>query len=189
MTKLSGGVRTAGARFSAWAAVGCTVLLGASAARAQVPLPTTTCDAAVSNTDMHFPSGMSREDGTKAFAYGDSGPFVTGGGSSITLTVTLRFAPSENTLIKLSALDDACAGRSSLGTVFTYSFSELNSQRNTITYDAAASEVGLNGQMQKALFVGTPRYLFVDVWDGEVPSQHASYSYVIDLQNPKNPTE
>src|SRR5207247_6152311 len=123
-------------------AVGCTVLLCATgSARAQVPLPTTTCDAAVANADMHFPPGMSREDGTKAFAYGDTGPFVRGGGSSITLTVTLKFAPSENTLIKLSALDDACTGRSSLGTVFTYSFSELNSQRNAITYDAAASEV------------------------------------------------
>jgi hypothetical protein len=130
---------------------------------------------------------MSREDGTKAFTYGDNGPFLSGGGSSITLTLGLKFTPGEDAVIKFSALDDSCSGKSSLSTVFTYAFSELAAGRNTITYDAAASEIGLNGQMQKALFVGTPRYLFVDVWDGEVPSQHAAYSYVIDLQNPQNP--
>src|SRR5262245_10275475 len=153
---------------------------------AQSPLPTTTCDSAVSNMDIHFPSPMPREDGTRAFRYGANGPFVSGAGSTVTLSVALTFAPGEDAIIKLSGLNENCTGTSSSGTIFTFTFGEL-APVNSIALDFGEGEVALNGRAQKAI-LGSPRYLFVDVWDGEVPSQHAAYSYVIDLQNPKNPT-
>ena len=154
---------------------------------AQSSLPSTTCDSAVSNMDIHFPSPMPREDGTKAFRYGANGPFVSGAGSTMTFSLALTFTPSEDAIIKLSGLDENCGGTSSSGTVFTFTFAEL-AQTNSISLDFGEGEVGLNGKMQKAT-LGAPRYLFLDVWDGDIPAQHAAYSYVIDLQNPRNPAQ
>jgi len=175
------------ARFGVLAAAVAVVLGQPRPASAQASFPATTCDSAVANGDLHFPQGMAREDGTKAFRYGGLSPFVSGGGSAITITVELTFAPDVDAVIKLSALDEACTGPTSSGTVLTASFTELESQLNTITLDVGSGEIGLNGEMQKATILGTPRYVFVDVWDGQAPAQHAAYSYVIDLQNPRNP--
>jgi hypothetical protein len=176
------------ARFGAVVSICGGLLLGVpQRAAAQSALPATTCDSAVANGDQHFPQGMPREDGTKAFRYGALSPFVSGGGAAITITLELTFTPSVDAVIKLAALDDACSGPTSSGTVLSATFTELDSQVNTLLVDIANGEVGLNGEMQKATILGTPRYVFVDVWDGELPSQHAAYSYVIDLQNPRNP--
>jgi hypothetical protein len=175
-------------RFGAAAALAASVLLSVPVTvRAQSSLPSTTCDAAVSYTDLHFPAGMPLEDGTKAFTYGAEMPFVTGGGASITINVNLRFPPGEDATIKLSALDESCGGTSSSGTVFSYTFGALTATRNTITYDVPTGEVGFNGEIQQGSPLGTPRYLFVDVWDGALPAVFAAHSYVIDLQNPMNP--
>jgi hypothetical protein len=141
----------------------------------------------MANMDVHFPPGMTRENGTRAFRYGSNVPFVAGGGSSVTISVPLTFTPGEDAVIKLSALDATCGGNSSFGTVFTFTFRELR-ETNEIALDFGAGEVGLNGSMQQAI-LGSPRYLFLDVWDGQIPSQHAAYSYVIDLQHLKNPTQ
>jgi len=142
----------------------------------------------MANMDIHFPSPMAREDGTRAFRYGTNAqPFVSGGGSTVIISVPLTFTPGEDAIIKLSALDAACGGTSSSGTVFTFTFGELT-PTNEIALDFGAGEVSLNGKMQKAI-LGAPRYLFLDVWDGEVPSAHAAYSYVIDVQNLRNPTQ
>ena len=58
----------------------------------------------------------------------------------------------------------------------------------TITYDVASSLLVFNGTIEKTTPQGNVRYLFVDVWDGELPSVHAAHSYMIDLLNPSNPT-
>jgi hypothetical protein len=175
------------ARFGVLAVAVVAVIVGEPRpASAQAPFPATTCDSAVANAE-HFPQGMSREDGSKAFRYGALTPFVSGGASAMTITLELTFEPSVDAVIRLSALDEWCGGPSSSATVLSATFTELDSQLNTITVDVANSSVGINGEMQKATILGTPRYMFVEVWDGDVPSQHAAYSYVIDVQNPRNP--
>jgi hypothetical protein len=174
---------------SAVAAIACTLVLALStAARAQTVVPATACDAALGNPDLHPQPEMPVEDGLQAFSYTAGGPFVSGGGGSVTITVALTFQPGPDATIRISALDDACSGGNSSGTVFTYTFGDLTSTRNTLTYDASAGEVGFNGTAQKTTAQGTPRYLFVDVWDGQLPSTHATHSYAIDLLNPANPT-
>jgi hypothetical protein len=181
--------RSFGAHRGAVAAIACTFLLALStAARAQPVLPATPCDAALANPDLHPQPDMPLEDGLQAFSYTAAGAFVSGAGGSVTITVALTFQPEPDSTIRISALDDACAGGNSAGTVFTHTFGDLTSTRNTLTYDAAAGEIGFNGTIQKTTAQGTPRYLFVDVWDGQLPSTHATHSYVIDLLNPMNPT-
>jgi hypothetical protein len=165
------------------------VLLGLSGAASMQPvIPATPCDDAVANSELHFPSDLKLEDGTKAFSYLSDLPFVQASGELFTINVALRFEPGPQATIKLSALDEECSGNSSSGTVFTYTFGELPSPRNTLTFNRSTEEVGLNGTMQKAVLLGAPRYLFIDVWDGLLPSTHATHSYVIDLQDPKNPS-
>jgi hypothetical protein len=166
-------------------ACACFVAVSIPAA-AQTTVPATACDAALANPDLHPQPDMPLENGTIAFTYGPS--FVSGGASSMTITVNLTFQPGPDTTIRLSALDETCTGGSRAGTVFTYTFGELTSTQNTVTYDATAGEVSLNGTLQKTTPQGTPRYLFFDVWDGELPSTHATHSYLIDLLNPANPT-
>lgn len=182
-------IRSSRARVSAVTAIASTVLFALSTpASAQVVVPSTVCDAALANSDLHPQPGMPLEDGTQAFSYSAAGPFVSGGGGSLSITVALTFAPGPDATITLGALDEACSGASSTGTVFSYTFSELTSGRNTIFYDAAAGEVGFNNAVQKIPSQGTARYLYVDVWDGALPSTRATHSYLIDLLNPANPT-
>jgi hypothetical protein len=182
-------IRSFGTRRGAVAAAVCGLLLALPVvAAAQTVVPTTACDAALANPDLHPLPEMPLEDGTKAFSYTAEGPFVSGGGAFLSITVALTFQPGPDATIRLSALDEACAGSGGSGTVFTYTFAELTSARNAISYNAAEAEITFNGAVQKASPQGTPRYLFVDVWDGALPSARATYSYVIDLLNPTNPT-
>jgi hypothetical protein len=170
------------------AAIACTVFLALSTTAAQTTVPTTACDAALANPDVHPQPGMPLEDGTQAFSYTAQGPFVSGGGGAwLTITVALTFEPGPDATIRVSAFDEACTGGANSATVFAYTFSELTSGRNTISYDAQSGAIGFNGSVQTTAPIGTPRYLFVDVWDGQLPSTHATHSYLIDLLNPANP--
>lgn len=168
------------------AALACGLLLVAETAAAQAALPATTCDAVLANPDLHPVPEMPFENGLTAFSYGAGGSFVSGGGSSATITVGLLFQPGPDATIRVTALDEACGGANAR-TVFTQTFSGLTSVANTITYNGASDEIGLNGSIEKLAPNGTARYLFVDVWDGELPSLHATHSYLIDMADPKNP--
>lgn len=180
-------LRAVAARHGLAAAIACAVFLAfSSAVAAQTVVPSTPCDAALANPDLHPQPEMPLENGTIAFSYNAEGPFVSGGGAFLAINVALTFQPGPDAMIRISALDDACGG-SGAGTIFTYTFSELTSTRNTLTYDMAAGLLVFNGSVEKTT-QGTPRYFFVDVWDGELPSTHATHSYMIDLLNPANPT-
>ncbi len=163
-----------------------TALSLPSAVSAQVAVPATACDAALANPDLHPIPDMPLEDGATAFGYG-AGAFVSGGSGSVAINVGLAFDPGPGASIRLTALDPSCAGTSS-ATVFTVTFDQLVSRQNVITVDGQTGAVALNGMVQQAVLNGSPRYVFVDVWDGELPSLHASHSYVIDLLQPSNPT-
>ena len=113
--------------------------------------------------------------------------FVTGGGSSVTISLALLFQPGPDATIRVTALDQDCAGTNAT-TVFTQTFSGLAAGVNTIAYNGGSDEIGLNGSVEKLTPNGTARFLFVDVWDGELPSTHATHSYLIDLADPRNPT-
>ena len=150
--------------------------------------PVTSCDAALRAPDLHLPSTMWQENGTRAFRYGgDSEPFAAANGAGVTLRIALLFPPTPETVITLSALDAACEGGSSTGTVFSYSFRDITAVHNTFAYDPATGEIAFNGLAQQALALGTPRYIWVEVWDGVLPADRAAYSYLIDLLNPQNP--
>ncbi len=181
-------VQSVGARRAAAAALAASCLLAFSTmASAQVRLPATACDAALANPELHPQPEMPLENGTTAFSYTAGGAFVSSNGTSVTITLALTFQPGPDATIRLTALDDACAGGGLAGTVFTYTFGQLAMALNAVTYDAVAAEVRFNGNVQEASVLGTPRFLFVDVWDGELPSTHAAYSYLIDLHDPRNP--
>lgn len=180
-------IRSVGTRS---AAIACAALFALSTVTAaQTVVPRTACDAALANPDMHPQPEMPLENGALAFSYNAQGPFVTGGGSLISINVALLFQPGPDATITLTAVDEGCAGSGRAGTVFRVIFNELTSTRNSITYDAVAGELSFNGKLQDTKAQGTPRYFVLDVWDGELPSTHATHSYLIDLQNPANPTQ
>jgi hypothetical protein len=111
---------------------------GAASASAQTVVPATACDAALAKPDLHPQPEMPLEDGTIAFSYNREGSFVTGGGAYLSINVALTFPPGPNATIRVSALDEACGGANGSATVFTFTFDELNSTRNTVTYDVVA---------------------------------------------------
>lgn len=178
-------MRSTGSIYSA--ALAATLLLALPAAAAAQPqLPTTACDAALANPDLHPQPEMPIEDGSIAFSYTAGGAFVAGGGSAVRITLSLLFPPGPDATIRLTALDGSCSGDTAK-TAFTHTFSGLTSALNSISYDAVSSEVALNGATETVTPTSAPRFLFVDVWDGELPSTHATHSYLIDLNDPKNP--
>lgn len=163
-----------------------TLLCLSTPAAAQPTLPNTPCDAVLANDELHPVSAMILEDGTHAFSYSRDGSFVTGAGGSVVLTVALTFDPGPEATIRLSALDEQCGGANGARTSFAYTFSNL-AARNTISFDARSGDIVFNGTTEHTGAATMLRYFFVDVWDGELPSTHASYSYLVDLQNPANP--
>ncbi|MEO8522737.1 MAG: hypothetical protein ABI603_15320 [Acidobacteriota bacterium] len=180
-------VRSMGSIRGAGAAVAAALLLTLpAAASAQAPLPATACDAALANPDLHPQPEMPLEDGATAFSYTAGGAFVSGGGSAVRITLSLLFAPGPDATIRLTALDEHCSGGTAK-TAFTQTFGGLTSVVNSISYDAISGDVSLNGSGETVTPSATPRFLFVDVWDGELPSTHATHSYLIDLSDPKNP--
>ncbi len=168
------------------AALACALLLLPGTAAAQGTMPATACDGALATPELHPQPDMPLENGVTAFSYSAGGTFVSGGGSSATITLGLLFQPGPDATIRVTALDEACGGTNGR-TVFTQTFSGLTSVVNTIAYNGGSDEIGLNGSVEKLTPNGTARFLFVDVWDGELPSLHATHSYLIDLADPKNP--
>jgi hypothetical protein len=158
------------------------------AAETQAPAATS-CDAALVRPEFHFPREMRPEDGSRAFAYGaDATPFLTVDGATITFTLTLTFDPDEDSTIKLSALDADCSGGNSSGAVFEYTFTELKGRVNAISYSSGAGIVSFNGQTQKTVPIGTPRYVWIEAWDGgEAATARNGYSYLVDLLQPETP--
>ena len=147
-------------RFGAATALVASVLLSFPVVtRAQSSLPSTTCDEAMANMDVHFPPGMTRENGTRAFRYGSNGPFVAGGGSAVTISVPLTFTPGEDAVIKLSALDATCGGNSSFGTVFTFTFGELR-ETNEIALELRRGR----GRPQRLDAAGHPGFAAVSLF-------------------------
>lgn len=180
-------VRSMGSIRGAGAALAAALLLTLPApAAAQAQFPATGCDAALANPDLHPQPEMPLENGAIAFSYTAGGAFVSGGGSAVRITLSLLFPPGPDATIRLTALDGHCSGGPA-ATAFTQTFGGLTSALNTLSYDAASGEVALNGATEKVTPTATPRFLFVDVWDGELPSTHATHSYLIDLSDPKNP--
>jgi hypothetical protein len=158
------------------------------AAETQMPAATS-CDAALAKAEFHFPREMRSEDGSRAFAYGTgAAPFLTVDGSTLTFTLTLTFDPDDDSTIKLSALDADCSGGNSSGAVFEYTFTELKGRVNAISYTSDGGIVSFNGQTQKTVPIGTPRYVWIEVWDGgEAATGRNGYSYLVDLPQPQIP--
>jgi len=168
--------------FVACAIAACLVRASAEVQPA-VPL---SCNAIIqANEDFHVPHEMVLEDGARAFAYGsDDAPFVRLAGQAITFTLTLAFDPTEDAAIKLLAIDDSCSGGTSSNAVFGFTFRELTSRVNTMSYDADAATITFNGVSQRALAMGTPRFMWIEVSDGKPSAPTASYSYTVDRLHP-----
>jgi hypothetical protein len=155
----------------------------------QASLPTTACDTALTNPELHFPPTMSLEPGGGAFRYGtDTRPFVTQDGAAITITIRLGFDPTADASIRFAALDANCDGNGTGGTVLGYTFNDVADRENIVTYDLDAATIAFNGTPQHAVPLGTPRYAWIEVWDGQ-PNGQAAFSYLIDLINPVNPSD
>jgi hypothetical protein len=160
---------------------------------AALTLPTTPCDQAqidisYSGISQHLTNHSVREDGTIAFKYGpDNNHFVTHVGDVFNFNITTLFAPSNPfAAIKLMALDSACNLVFGLGPVF----SNINPlAENILSYNTNTHTSTLNGSEQISNIYGSfPRYLWVEVWDGINGSNVATYSYLVDVNDPQNPT-
>jgi pimeloyl-ACP methyl ester carboxylesterase len=170
------------------------LFLSPSRASAALTLPTTPCDQAqidvsYSGISQHLTTNSVRENGTIAFKYGsDNNHFVTHQGDVFNFNVTTLFAPSSPfAAIKLMALDSACNLVFGLGPLF----SNINPlTENILSYDINTHVSTLNGLEQISnIYGGSARYLWVEVWDGINGSSVATYSYLVDVNNPLNPTE
>src|SRR3989442_15750562 len=110
---------------------------------------------------------MAREDATAVFGYGTTdAPFISVAGQKLTVALTLTFDPDQNATIKVWALDENCDGGTSSGAVFGYTFRDLTSRTNVFSYDGDAATITFNHASQKALAMGTPRFIWVEVSDG-----------------------
>lgn len=161
-------------------------------ANSALALPLTSCDPLIPNmtiygNSVHITSGMNREDGATAFKYGsDNASFASGNGDLVNFDVNLLFTPiAGKGQIKLMALDKHC------DPVFGYGvlFFNVNSDSNAISYNRATNDTTLNGQTQKSYPSGVLRYIWAEVWDGVNGSNKATYSYLVDIDNIRNPGE
>ena len=171
------------------------LLLFPAIASAALQFPATPCDGELAspqiNPNLQLPSPIEQEDGTKAFQYGaDNNSFVSQAGSMLSFHVALLFNPHDqngnpNNLfetVKLNVFDAACHHIAGIG------FGNLVPGENIVTYDQNTDVVSLNGQSTGLFANGVPRYFWIEVWDGVLGSQAATYSYLVDLTNPQNPT-
>jgi hypothetical protein len=163
--------------------------LCAAAPLAAQTVPVTACDAALADPEFHFPRGMRIETGATAFSYGSlDRPFATRSGAQWTLVVELGFDPGRDARIRFAAIDEMCSGSGSAGTVLDYKFSDVKTRTNAIVYDLEESTIAFNGlEPQRVTPLGTPRYAWLEVWDGV--TARASYSYLVDLVNSAPPIE
>jgi len=150
-------------------------------------LPITACDSHLvqpSNAfNAHVTTGMSLEDGTKTFAYGANNNFVTATNTVLSFHINLLFQPTNTATIKALALDANCALVFGFGPQFT-----ATSTSEILTVNKDTYETILGGSSQTPNPSGTLRYIWIEVWDGIRGSTVATYSYLVDVNNPQNPT-
>lgn len=174
-------------RAALFACVLAVVIAGQQTGNAQAPTEPN-CAQAYTATDFHFPREMQKEDGSRAFSYGIEGiPFVSMTGDVLTFAVRLNFEPGADAAIKVGSLDVKCSGGNSSGAVFEYSFGELKSTALTLSYNITTGAITINGETAVAVPAGTPRYLWIEVWDGEAGATRAGYSSLVDLLHPLSP--
>lgn len=153
----------------------------------QIILPQTPCDAALLDPAVHL-TNMVQENGTSAFMYGpDNQSFVTASGQQLTFHPTLLFAPNNPTAaIKILAFNASCTQ-----VVFGLAFggSSLQAGENLLTYDLQTDTVIFNTQPPtNSVPNGTPRYMWIEAVDAYPTATRASYSYLVDITSPQNPT-
>ncbi|MBX4191456.1 MAG: alpha/beta hydrolase [Candidatus Doudnabacteria bacterium] len=158
-------------------------------AHAALVLPQTDCDDEMVNyrnangNTGHLLGGMTFEDGTKAFSYGKN--FTLKQNDRILVNVNLRFVPDDPlATIKLLAFDDKC------NIVFGFSpvFHNLDYGENFISFDPVSNTATYKGETPSIVSSGKIRYFWIEVMDKAKDSAFKSYSYLIDTQNPRNPT-
>ena len=172
--------------------VGAFVLNAPSSAWAQVVLPTTPCDSVVSHSILGFV--MTQEDGTISFRYGpDNQTFVSVGGSTLSINVNLLFAPDdEQDSVKFMAYDVNC--QPLYGQAYGHGAGWLLPlATNTLAYDTSTFQLSINGNPDSTVNVSNGpqvRYIAIEVFDfsGYPVINNATYSYLIDVQNPQNPS-
>lgn len=161
-------------------------LIYANSTQAALTLPTTACDEQLTGAT-HLSSGATLEEGTKIFSYGENNVFVSKTGNVLTFNITLLTSDlrEDFATIKLLALDQDCNQIGGFGAGFT----NLNpAALNVLTFDADTNLVALNELPNQQLPFGFPRYVWVEVWNGYLTGSLASYSYLIDITDPQNPT-
>lgn len=169
-------------------------LLQPSKARADLLLPPTPCDTEQIDpilpgfgVSAHLISGMVKEDGATAFQYGvDNNSFVSATGTALIFHVNPLFpVSSTSTAIKLLAFDENCGIVFGIGPQFG---GNTLGQSNDIAFDQTADTFTLNGESQHVSPSAIPRYIWVEVVDNLANPTRKTYSYLVDLQNPQNPT-
>jgi len=154
-----------------------------SSASAELIFPPTPCDAIVDALPKVRPNSV-KEDGTIAFMYGpDNNSFVSVEGDVFTFNVKIFFDPGAIPTIKLNTLNIGCTPLSGNAFNDIIPFGE-----NILTYDHSTGVARLNSQFALAQQNGVPSYLWIEVLDEFFAPEFVSYSYVIDIQNPQNPT-
>jgi hypothetical protein len=147
--------------------------------------PRTPCDKALRDPELHFPHTMRLEPGGVAFRLGSADrPLASRTGEAWTFTVDLTFDPTPDTTIKFAAFNASCGGSNSTGTVLDYQFGNVAARSNVIRYDPAAQTIAFNGKSQHLTPIGSPRWGWIEVWDGDESAARATFSPLIDLQKP-----
>ncbi|MDP4000688.1 MAG: hypothetical protein Q8P83_00365 [bacterium] len=177
------------------------VFLFSNQALAALNLPQTSCDDAQVDailpgfgTSAHITSNMLKEDGETAFTYGsDNNSFVTTSGDIITLHPNLLFDPTSNpgSVIKLYAFNASCSVVFGFGPISgSDGDAPIQVGPNTVSYNTLNNQVVFNNGITHILHPNLlVRYIWLEVWDGKnTADKKATYSYLVDIQDVKNPT-
>ncbi|MBI3952579.1 MAG: hypothetical protein HY336_01320 [Candidatus Doudnabacteria bacterium] len=152
---------------------------------AALTLPVTSCDQQLANMPK-IKADMQQEDGAKSFTYGpDNNSFVSLSGDVVTFNISVLFDPmvSPNRVIRFNAFNANCSG------VYGNAFINFLTSNNTIAYNKATTGLKFNQEDEyMPTMMGLPRYIWLEVWDGKNDGIFASYSYLVDLNEPANPT-
>ncbi len=166
------------------AALVLSVFFIAPISRANLNLPTTRCDSYLADPSHHLFTNISQEDGSKAFSYGtDNIHFVGSNAGVVTFNVNLFFDPQATTTIKLNFLNDQCSPSAG------YAFGDFTGRANIFAYDTVNQTLAINGAAPFRIFYNSsPQYVWVEVLDQYPHATMMSYSYLVDVSNPKNPS-
>jgi len=161
---------------------------------AELSFPATPCDdeqvdatLPIFGTSAHLAPGMIKEPGNVAFQYGaDNNSFVSKSGDVITFNVNLLFTPDNPlAIIKLLAFDASCNIVFGFGPAFT----ELSPDREkVVTFDTATNIAVHEGNEQQLFPNFAPRYVWVEVVDQYPNANLKTYSYLVDILDPQNPS-